>query len=412
MSRLKNKLFLGGVLILLAIGLPAVVFLSQQRQETRSRASASTTLYFVPSTTATAPLQKTVGQPVSFDVMLTPGNNRPSLVKLEIPYDSTKLQPTSSPFVVNVDAFPTTQEGPIVRNGRILISVSVGNDPTKAITQLTKVGTVNFIAIATTGANTTMLTFGSNSLVLSVASSDHANENVLSTTTPAYISVINVPTPTPTPHVPTSTPTPTPTPTPTSTPTPTTVPTPTSPPIPVSSTLSLTVFLHGIGKGGDAANPTSGGNPNPLHPQRQITVEIFNQQNQLVLTKNGTINFNDIAGNFRGTLDTGIPLATGFYTVKLKTTQFLNSLAPGVQTITQGATTQVSTITMIAGDVNQDNKMNILDYNLLMGCYSDILPPVSCSPASQDLTDINDDGFVNQFDYNLFLRELTSQSGQ
>lgn len=565
MFKNKNKLLLGLLAVLTVIGIPTVVFLSQQRQETRSRASASTTLYFTPATTSSAPLQKTVGQPVSFDVMVSPGNNRPSFVKLEITYDSTKLQPTSSPFVVNTVAFPTTQEGPILQSGKIFISVNVGNDPSKAISQTTKVGTVNFTATSLTAPNTTMVSYGSNSQILSTASGDQATENVLSSSTPAYVLIANVPTATPVP--PTATPLPTPvkkagdggnagngggpcgslgsngsigsnstggtggtggtgcsgvgtgntggigglggvgsstgpgnpgqkgangtgtgaggggggggggapgqpggrggdggagcngapgqpglpgeaapnantggkggrggdggpactaTPTPTAapTPTPTRVPTatptslpPTATPTPVpnSTKLSLTVFMHGIGNSGDNANPTlfTLSNKNPLTPTRLATVEVLNSSNVVVASANGNIVYDSVAGNFKGVIDMASKITTGgIYKVKIKEKTHLRVLAPQDPTIVLGQTNTISQVTLIAGDVNDDNALNILDYNLLIGCYSDLAPAVSCTANNKLLTDLNDDGSVNQFDYNLFLREIAVQNGQ
>lgn len=419
----RHRLLLAALLVLLVVGLPAVVFLSQQRQETRSRAAASTTLYFTPTTTATAPLQKNIGDPVSLDVMISPGNNKPSLIKLEIPYDATRLQPTSSPFVVNTDAFPTTQEGPFVRDGKILISVSVGNDPTRAITAVTKIGTVNFTAISTTEANTSMISFGASSQVLSVATTDNASENVISTTTPAYVSIASAPTPTPTSLPPTSTPTPTqiPTPTPTRVPSPTSTPgatstpTPTPTSVPNSTKLSFTVFLHGIGNSGDNTNPTNYtlSNKNPLTATKNVIVEVFDGLNALKASASGNIVYDVASGNFKGTIDLGTQIAaSGAYNIKLKETTHLRRLIPGIQNITIGQTINMGEITLTAGDVNNDNTINILDYNLLVGCYSDLAPAVSCTSANKLLTDINDNGEVNQFDYNLFLREITVQNGQ
>lgn len=557
MNTLKSKLLLIATLLLLAIGIPTVVFLSQQRQEVRSRASASTTLYFAPAAPPTAPLQKIVGQPVSFDIMITPGNNKPSIVKLEIPYDPTKLQTTSTPFVVNTDAFPTTQEGPFVQNGKILISVTVGNDPSKAISQLTKVGTVNFTAIASTSTNTTTLSFGSASQVLSVASADQATENVLSTTTPAYISIGNVPTPTPTLAPPTATPSPTPvrkagdggnagkgggtcgslgsngsigsnstggtggtggtgcsgmgianaggiggrgglgsnsgpgnpgqngvngtgtggggagggggggmpgqpggrggdggtgcngapgqpglpgeaapnantggkggrggdggpncdatatpTPLPTATPVP---PTATFTPVPNSTKFNLTVFIHGIGNSGDNVNPTifSLSNKNPLTKTRAVEMSVLNTSNVVIATAAGNVVYDSVSGNFKGTVDLGQKItSSGAYNIKVKGQTHLRRLIPGIQNIIIGQTYNAPEITFIAGDVNNDNALNILDYNLLVGCYSDLAPAISCTPTDKLLTDLNDNGSVNQFDYNLFLREITVQNGQ
>ncbi|HSW47959.1 MAG TPA: hypothetical protein VLG67_02655 [Candidatus Saccharimonadales bacterium] len=206
------------------------------------------------------------------------------------------------------------------------------------------------------------------------------------------------------------------TPTVTTTLTPTVIPTVTilpTPTIPAGNTsFVIQLLLHGIGQAGDSANPQSGGNANPLHPQRNITVEVYNSQNTLVLTKTGLISYSSTAGDFKGTIDMGTTLTTGAYTVKVKTDQFLKALVPGIQNITNGTQNVIPVTVMINGDVNLDNTLNILDYNLLMGCYSDFMPAVSCTPANNLLSDLDDDGAVNQFDYNLFLRELTNRQGQ
>lgn len=220
------------------------------------------------------------------------------------------------------------------------------------------------------------------------------------------------PTPTPVPLRPTSTPTPTPIPpTPTSTPIPTLLPSPTAS-LPGNTSIGLTAFLHGIGKGGDSVNPNGGGNPRPLHPQRNIKIEVLNSQNQVVLTKDGFINLNNTNGNFTGSIDMGSTLKTGEYSVKIKSNQFLRRLLPGIQNITVGQTNQLPSVALVNGDIDGNNSINILDYNILMGCFSDLLPAISCPPANKLLSDIDDDGNVNQFDYNLFLRELTNVLGQ
>ncbi|HSW47958.1 MAG TPA: hypothetical protein VLG67_02650 [Candidatus Saccharimonadales bacterium] len=198
---------------------------------------------------------------------------------------------------------------------------------------------------------------------------------------------------------------------PTLTPTtgPTILPTITIPP--GNTSMNLKLLLHGIGQGGDSANPQSGGNPNPIHTQRSVTVQIFNSQNDLVATKTGAVNFNSL-GQFSGVVDLGNTITTGVYTVKVKTTQFLKTLAPGIQNITAGTANNLPATTLVNGDINSDNSLNILDYNILMGCYSDFLPAVSCTSENNLLSDLDDDGAVNQFDYNLFLRELTNRQGQ
>ena len=66
---------------------------------------------------------------------------------------------------------------------------------------------------------------------------------------------------------------------------------------------------------------------------------------------------------------------------------------------------------LVTGDIKIDNALNILDYNILIGCYSDFAPAVSCTADLKEEADLTDDGQVNQFDYNLFLRDLSVQNG-
>ncbi len=72
----------------------------------------------------------------------------------------------------------------------------------------------------------------------------------------------------------------------------------------------------------------------------------------------------------------------------------------------------VPQISLVAGDANNDNKISILDYNMLLGCYSDFAPAANCPGSNKAQTDFTDDGSVNQFDLNLFLREVSVQTGQ
>lgn len=177
------------------------------------------------------------------------------------------------------------------------------------------------------------------------------------------------------------------------------------------TTISFTIFLHGIGKGGDNANPTGTGNTDPKRPNRQFTLEIFNEQNQLVTTQHVTLTYDHLGGNFKGNLQlTTIP--SGIYTFKIKSDQYLKAALPGIQTITTGTTNILPPATLITGDIDGNNKINIADYDILLGCYSDLTPAKNCIEENTIRADITDDGFVNAFDYNLFLRELLNRSGE
>ncbi len=179
------------------------------------------------------------------------------------------------------------------------------------------------------------------------------------------------------------------------------------------TTISLTVLLHGIGAGGDNVSTASSlSNQTPLHPNRGVNVQVFNTSNQMIADRVGTINYSSASGKFTGTIDLGNSFMTGNYNVRVKTDQYLARLLPGIQRITAGVDNAMPPVALIAGDIEGNNALNILDYNILMGCYSDFAPATSCTAAQKQQADINDDGKVNQFDYNLFLRELVVHYGQ
>lgn len=209
--------------ILLIIILFLTIISLPEKKETRSHALKSTNLSFSPASTQTVPIQATVYQNVPLDIMVDPGMNWVSLIRLVINYDSTKFQPSGlTPFVNNPSAFPVILEGPVYTTGKISVVLSIGSDPTRAIVEPTKVGTITLLAtVVNTGTST--VSYDTQTQVFSVGPNDQAQENVLASTTPAYITskAGNItPTITLTPY-PTITPRPTITPTQYLTPTPT-----------------------------------------------------------------------------------------------------------------------------------------------------------------------------------------------
>lgn len=397
----KKPLIIASLLVILA-AVPATLLLSEKPQETRSRATASTTLSFAPNSTESAPLEKSIGDTVDVDVMVNPGSNLPSLVKLELAYDTDIFNLAATPFSVNQTAFPTKVEGPIISGDKVLISVSIGSDSTKAIQVPTKVGTLHLIAKTATNGTASQVSFGTRSQVLSLAENDEASENVLSTTSPSYVTIVQSGDQTPTA-------------TPSATVVPTTLPTISSTPTPTTSTSSTTflfdLYIHGIGSSGDNANPNASdlSNKDPKTPSRNITVYIFNAQNQLVASESGTAVYASASGSFKGSV--AFNIAPGNYTMRLKEDLHLRRQVPGIQQLGYQASQTMPPLSLVAGDVNNDNILNILDYNTIVGCYSDLLPPTACDDAKKVVSDLTDDGTVNQFDYNLFLREITVQSG-
>src|SRR3954471_10323760 len=128
-----KKIFLGGFIAVLLVGIPLTVYLLQQQQEVRSHAEKSTNVSFSPDSSQTTPLQKNVGDVIPLDITINPGKNLVSFVKLEIQYDPEKLATDSAnAFQANNVVFPSILEGPVYSAGKISVTLSVGPDPTKA----------------------------------------------------------------------------------------------------------------------------------------------------------------------------------------------------------------------------------------------------------------------------------------
>lgn len=206
-----------------------------------------------------------------------------------------------------------------------------------------------------------------------------------------------------------------PTPTPTLNPTATPTPKPTATPTPGVTRMNMTVSLDGIGNRGDNTNPTGSSlsNKTPLHTTIGADIYVYTTSNSLIASGTGTLTYSATAGNYTGDVPISQGFPTGFYVVKVKTHTHLRRQIDQIQNIVAGQDNVITPVALVTGDINNDNVLNILDYNLLLNCYSDLTAAVDCpSLASKTDADLNDDGAVNQVDYNLFLRELSTQPGQ
>lgn len=182
------------------------------------------------------------------------------------------------------------------------------------------------------------------------------------------------------------------------------------------------------------------GTQEPLHPARDVLVALFDTQNTNVASKLGTLNYDKTTGKFTATINmsTACPEAAsasallsqcnpketvfikpGNYIVKIQTPQFLRKQIDGIVALEANDAIVLPQLTLTPGDVNSDNKINILDFNILSGCFEQKSQTASCIDSldngmgmdSQQAADINDDGVINGLDYNLFIRSLSTQEG-
>jgi hypothetical protein len=130
--------------------------------------------------------------------------------------------------------------------------------------------------------------------------------------------------------------------------------------------LALSLAIPGIG-----SNIDKGQNNNPEHPQRKVEIKIFNSQNQEALAQDAIVIYNSTPSTFEGTLALSSSIPSGFYTIKVRTNGTLWKAYPGIQSIIQGSTNALPRLALTSGDVNQDNEINLLDYNLVLSCIRD-----------------------------------------
>ena len=394
----KRNVIVGAVLLALLISIPLTVsLLSHQQQSNSHAAGGSTSFSFAPDSSATTPIQSSVGSNIDLDMYADPGTNDVTFIRYQVTYDPTKVQLVAAdPVTLNSTIF-TNVEGPVINTGTIAESVSIGSDPTKVVTKKTKIATLHFTAVGGTNGGTTTISYGNLSQALSSGPSDQASQNVLATTSPAIISISGTGTPSTSP-IPTIT----------------------------GTALNFNILLDGVGAAGDNPNPTANSlsNKNPLHPERTLNVEVFDTNNQLVASSAAPITYASASGTFVGVVGLPSTVQTGNYSIKVQTDRYLRKLIPGIQQIIANQSAQVAPVRLITGDTNNDDVLNVLDYNALLDCgYGQLNPlPINDpnstfnSPACQvhqpavDV-DLNDDGIVNSTDYNLFLRELSVQNG-
>ncbi len=206
--------------------------------------------------------------------------------------------------------------------------------------------------------------------------------------------------------------------TPTPTPSPTPLPniTPTITPNASQSILEVKLCPHGYGNCGDNVTSSAIGNTNPTHSIRNVMVTIFDTtHNQVGTPQPGQVSYIASAKNFQGTiLLSHIPNGSYFITIKMD--GFLGKQIPQLETITQGKSLTVPEVSLVNGDINNDNQLDILDYNSLISCYANAqtnakyncqIPRTAFSPGA----DILDDGSVDGADYNEFIREISVQPG-
>jgi hypothetical protein len=145
----KRTFSLLGFLFILAF-FPVIFANSNKSQETRTQAAiqanqlTTTSLSFYPPSSFSNPIQGSVGQPLSIDLMLSPGNDKVTTLVVHIVFPKKTFTIAGAKFVVNQAIFPNIDKPPVVTeggNGDINFTVS---NPA-GITYEAKVGTLTLV---------------------------------------------------------------------------------------------------------------------------------------------------------------------------------------------------------------------------------------------------------------------------
>lgn len=133
-----------------------------------------------------------------------------------------------------------------------------------------------------------------------------------------------------------------------------------------------------------------------------------------------TFSYNSSTKKFESVFSLPPNFSSGAYNLYLDGDQFLVSRFPGSIIINNSGQTTVDSLNfaLITGDVNKKensaNKINILDYNVILACsiYSNSKALCDSNPDYTVNSDLNDDGIVDQDDFTLFITEIANQSGE
>ncbi len=172
-------------------------------------------------------------------------------------------------------------------------------------------------------------------------------------------------------------------------------PTPTPAIVVVDMKINVKVKIAGIGNGGNAS---------PKHLTRHIKAIIYDTGEEPVTTGTGFLTY-DNNGSFTGVIHLG-KLNEGAYFVTLVGDGTLQVLAqPEFQTLLGGRVNEIPSVTLYQGNMDDDNILNIDDYNIALPCFQNKL----CDTAN--VIDFNDDGATNVTDYNLLLQSFEALRG-
>lgn len=183
-------------------------------------------------------------------------------------------------------------------------------------------------------------------------------------------------------------------------------------------------FVLGVDGIGTTPRVPLGGNKNPDDITRNLNFKLYNAATNTlaheVSNSSYPFNYNPDSEKFEATYDVlSSLLPDGTYNVFVEGSPFLITQYPGSVSVKKGQTTNLTSpnFYMITGNINNsdqsENKIDILDYNVLISCSIFSKSTVLCDSNNNysKWSDLNNNGVIDQSDYTLWLREFANQQG-
>ncbi len=179
------------------------------------------------------------------------------------------------------------------------------------------------------------------------------------------------------------------------------VPTINASPPPGGASIRITAILPAVG------TVFASDNKVVKEPNRQVQIQLIQPgpDANTSITASGTLTFN-------GSAYTGyviVPsIPSGNHQIKARLNNTLYKFIPGIYNIQDQSSINTSPVTLNSGDINQDNRIDLLDYNIILGC---VQKKPSCTTPYRALSDLDSNGIVESDDYNIFLTQLDFREG-
>lgn len=169
-------------------------------------------------------------------------------------------------------------------------------------------------------------------------------------------------------------------------------------------------------------NLLEGSTTNVAPQEKQVTVELYDRGNVRVYEASGILTpiataFSgtpQTAKTYTGTINLDQNITTGVYTIKVKIQKYLVRKLPKSVNIIARQTTEAPSVSLIAGDIDNNNQIDLTDFNIWLACFEktiqDTVNGVSCTN-----TDLNEDGQLDngavKSDYLILMKSFNSISG-